>query len=151
MPEQFIKLANNFYVSPQITAEDVNVAKRMGVELIICNRPDGEEPNQPLKADIANAAQDLGIKFAFIPIDGRGVTRLHIEDFQKATKGNEGPVLAYCRSGTRSTMLRAFSRAVNGDIIAEIIGEASEAGYDLYTIAPSLEAVLPERRKKPRN
>ena len=150
MSDKFIPLAKGFFVAPQIDVDDVAAAKEMGIKLIISNRPDGEEIEQPLNEEIANAAKQLGIKFYHIPVDGRGIGKHHINDFKDAIEDHEGPILAFCRSGTRSTMVRAFYRASYGDVIADILEEASTAGYDLYTIVPSLEAVIPERRRKKR-
>ncbi len=150
MSDQFIPLASDFYVSPQITAKDIAQATELGVTLIISNRPDDEEPDQPQNAALEIAALAAGIKFERIPVDRRGVTKHHIEHFKKVMAEQEGPVLAFCRSGTRSTMLRAFVKASEGEAISDIVRQANSAGYDLYTIVPGLEAVAPEKRKRRR-
>lgn len=146
-PAKFIELAEGFYVSPQITLDDIEAAKDMGIKLIISNRPDGEEPHQPLNQDLESAATIAGIKFSRIPVDARGIARHHMDDFKQVMEGQDGPILAFCRSGTRSTMLRAFVQANTGQPVSDIVREASVAGYDLYTIVPRLEAVVPEKRR----
>lgn len=148
MSDKFKALTDGFYVSPQIIADDIKEAKNLGIKLIISNRPDSEEPGQPLNASLAEAAKEQGIAFVNIPIDHRGVSKAHIEHFKQTLGNHEGPVLAFCRSGTRSTILRAFVRASEGDNVNGLVREASAAGYDLYTIVPGLEAVAPDRRNK---
>jgi len=150
MSTKFKALTDTFYVSPQLDVEDVESAKAMGIGLIISNRPDREEPGQPLNSDIAAAADKHGIAFATIPIDQRGVSKVHIEHFKDVVKDHKGKILAFCRSGTRSTILRAFVRASEGDNVNGLVREAAAAGYDLYTIVPGLEAVVPDRRQKGR-
>lgn len=141
MAGKFIELADGFLVSPQIAPGDVAAAAARGVRLIINNRPDGEEPGQPEAADIAAAAGAAGIAFISIPVDGRGVGEDHLERFDAAIARADGPVLAYCRTGTRSTVLRALARARRGDDAGEIMSEAAAAGYNLSNIAPRLEAL----------
>lgn len=150
MSDKFKELTDGFYVSPQLSIEDIKDAKALGITLIISNRPDNEEPGQPLNNDLAEAAQQNDIAFARIPVDHRGVSKAHIEHFKQTTSEHEGPVLAFCRSGTRSTILRAFVRASEGDSVNGLVREAAAAGYDLYTIVPGLEAVAPDRRKAKR-
>jgi len=147
MTDKFIALSKDFYVSPQLSAEDIAAAKALGIKLIISNRPDDEEDDQPTAKTIKATALENDIKFVHIPIDQKGVARAHIDLFKEATDSHEGPILAYCRSGTRSTMLRAFSEARDGKVVSEIVKEAADAGYDLYTITPGLEAVGPSRRR----
>lgn len=140
MPADFIPLAPNFWVSPQIEATDLAAAKALGVTLVINNRPDGEEPGQPRGADIEAAAAALGISYVAIPVGPMGVSRDHLDDFDSAVGANKGGVLAFCRSGTRSTILRALAEARNGRAVDEIIGEAAEAGYNLAGQRRAIEA-----------
>ncbi len=146
-PNKFIGLADGFYVAPQLEDADIELAKNLGIKLIISNRPDHEEVGQPLNADLEKRAHTAGIRFVHIPVDSRGIGRHHMDDFKEALKDEKGPVLAFCRSGTRSTTLRAFVRASEGDVISDIVRQASDAGYELYTIVPRLEAVVPEKRR----
>ncbi len=131
MSHSFKPLADGFFVSPQIAPGDVEAAKALGVALIINNRPDGEEPGQPKSAAIAAAAKAAGIAYLEIPVSGMSISPAHLDAFDAAMKENEGPVLAFCRSGTRSTVLRAFARARAGDSADAIISEAADAGYNI--------------------
>ena len=131
MSTKFIPLAEGFYVAPQITADDVETAKALGVTLIINNRPDREEPGQPAGADIAAAAKAAGLAYLAIPVSGMSLGPAHLDAFDEAVRSNDGPILAFCRSGTRSTVLRAYARARAGEAAEAIIDEAANAGYNI--------------------
>lgn len=141
MAANFIELAEGFYVSPQIAAEDVAAAAALGIRLIINNRPDGEESGQPAGAEIEAAARAAGIAYLPIPIRGMGINNDHLDAFDAAIAGQDGPVLAYCRSGTRSTMLRALARARAGVDADEIIEEAANAGYSIAGQRETLQSL----------
>ncbi len=148
MSDKFTELAKDFYVTSQILPEDIEAAHALGITLIISNRPDNEEEGQPANSELEEKASELGIKFATIPVDRKGITLDHIDEFRNLTDDYEGSILAFCRSGTRSTTLRAYALANKGpDTVSEILVEAADAGYNLYPIAPGLEAVIPERRR----
>lgn len=141
MAPGFIKLADGFFVAPQIAPDDVLAAKAMGVTLIINNRPDGEEPGQPKGAAIEAAAKSAGIAYVAIPVSGAGIGPEHLDAFDRAVAAAEGGILAFCRSGTRSTVLRAMAAARAGDAVDAIIDEAAEAGYNIAGQRRALEAL----------
>jgi uncharacterized protein (TIGR01244 family) len=141
MTETFIPLAPHFWISPQIAADDLAAAKAIGVTLVINNRPDGEEFGQPKGADIEAAAKALGLSYVSIPVGPMGVSPGHLDAFDAAIAANRGGVLAFCRSGTRSTIVRALSEARAGRPVDDIISEAAEAGYNIAAQRRALEAV----------
>lgn len=141
MAPKFRPLADGFYVSPQIAEEDVAAAAALGVALIVNNRPEGEEPGQPQGAAIERAARAAGLDYVAIPISGMNVGDADLDAFDRAVAGARGAVLAFCRSGTRSTVVRALARARAGAKVDEIVNEAAEAGYDLSGLAPRLQAL----------
>ncbi len=141
MSTDFIPLAENFWVAPQIAAADLESAKASGVTLVINNRPDGEEPGQPRGAEIEAAAKALGLSYVAIPVGPMGVAAEHLDAFDLAIGTNKGGVLAFCRSGTRSTIVRALSEARKGRAPDDIIGEAAEAGYNIAGQRRALEAI----------
>lgn len=141
MAPTFIKLADGFFVAPQIRPGDVAAANDLGVTLIINNRPDGEELGQPKGAEIEAAARAAGLDYVAIPVSGMGIGPGHLDAFDAAVSGCKGGVLAYCRSGTRSTVLRAFARARAGDPVDDIINEAADAGYNIAGQRRVLEAL----------
>jgi uncharacterized protein (TIGR01244 family) len=131
MTGPFIPLADGFWVSPQIAPEDLETAKAMGIGLVINNRPDREEPGQPKGADIAAMAKALGLSYVAIPIGPAGVGPTELDAFDLAMAKAEGGVLAFCRSGTRSTVLRAHALARAGEAADALIDEAANAGYNI--------------------
>jgi uncharacterized protein (TIGR01244 family) len=130
-----IQLDATTFVSGQIRPEDVANAATAGVRTIVNNRPDGEEPGQPAGAEIEAAARAAGLVYRHIPIAG-GFSEAQVEAMAKALE--EGPALAFCRSGTRSTYLWALARAKQGADSETLVRAAAEAGYDLSPIAPYL-------------
>lgn len=141
---RFIELAPDFLVAPQISETDVAEAARLGVRLIVNNRPDREEPGQPMGAAIEKAARDAGIAYVAIPVTGMaGIDARDIAAFNAAIAAAAGPTLAFCRSGTRSTVLRALAQAARGADVDQLINEAASAGYNLSQLRGALEAQQP--------
>ena len=98
------QISDDFSVSSQITPADVAEIANAGYKSIICNRPDFEEPTQPMFNDIANAAHDAGLKSAHVPITGMP-TPAQISEMANAISELPKPIFAYCRSGNRSSIL----------------------------------------------
>jgi uncharacterized protein (TIGR01244 family) len=127
---EFRKVTERFSVSPQITPDDAREAAASGVALIISNRPDGEVPGQPTNAAIEAATTAAGAAFRRIPVVGRPTPEQAAEQ-AAAVAAAEGPVLAFCRSGTRSITAWALGEAANGRDRRELLRLAAAAGYDL--------------------
>jgi uncharacterized protein (TIGR01244 family) len=124
------RINDQISVSPQISPDDVPALKAKGFTTIINNRPDGEAPDQPAGDSVRQAAEAAGLGYHHIPLGRDGVTPDMVARTREALEGSAGPVLAYCRSGTRSTTLWALAQAGRmpaGDIVAE----AANAGYDV--------------------
>ena len=136
---EFNQLREGMLASPQIVAEDVARAKEAGVTLIINNRPDGEAADQPGGAEIEAAAHANGIAYRAIPVSSAGFSLPQIEEMQTALDSAEGTVLAYCRSGTRSTILWALANAKSGAQVDQLSEAAAAAGYDLSGIRPTMD------------
>lgn len=141
MTGKFVQIADKFYVAPQLSAQDLAAAGALGVTLVINNRPDGEEPFQPETAELARAARAAGLDYVDIPVtSAAAIADADIAAFADAAEGAKGAVLAFCRSGTRSAVLRALARASKGDAPGALIAEAAQAGYDIRGLRPRLEA-----------
>lgn len=126
------QLEDQTAVAGQIRPEEVPDLAARGIRMIVNNRPDGEEPGQPSASAIEAAAAEAGIGYRFIPV--AQLTSEAVEAMQAALADAEGPVLAFCKSGTRSTYLWALARSrmgEDGDALAE---KAARAGYDLAPI-----------------
>ncbi len=148
--DKFKKVSDEFWVSPQISVRDVNDAAAMGVKLIINNRPDGEALGQPKSAEIEAAAKAAGIDYIHIPVDRTGISPNHTTAFERAmNEAEDGPVLAFCRSGTRSILVRSYAEARFGKPVDLIISEAADAGYDISGHEPAL-TLLHDASKAPR-
>ena len=126
----FKSLDDTTFVSVQLAPEQVAEAAALGVTMIVNNRPDGEEPGQPMAAEIAAAAEAAGIGYRHIPVAG-GFTPDQVAAMAEALGAAEGKVLAFCKSGTRSTFLWALAEKQRGADGAAIIEQAAGAGYDL--------------------
>lgn len=126
-------------VAGQLSADEIRALAAEGYSTVICNRPDGEEPGQPPLSELQAAAKDAGIAFHHIPVSGGQFPESAISAFADALAGADGKVLAYCRSGTRSTCLWALSQARREEP-ASLIEAGARAGYDLSGLAPALAA-----------
>ncbi|PCD76851.1 TIGR01244 family sulfur transferase [Pseudothioclava arenosa] len=124
-------------VAPQITPEDVAEAARMGFRTLIDNRPD-EEITPDLHSDRMRAvAEAAGMAFYHLPYYPGEMTPELVAEFERVMAEVETPVLAYCRSGTRSSHLWAMSQA--GQMpIEEIVSRAAKWGYDHSALVPLL-------------
>jgi uncharacterized protein (TIGR01244 family) len=129
-----------FAASPQISLAQVEIAVKEGFKAIICNRPDGEDSGQLDAAEIAAACASHDLSFTHIPVVG-GVSQGQIDAMAAALDAADGPVLAYCRSGTRSTNLWAMAQATNGEDPEGLVSAAAEAGYDLSGLLPTLKSL----------
>jgi uncharacterized protein (TIGR01244 family) len=132
----FRSIDETIAVAGQITPAEIRDAARLGFTAVINNRPDGEEPGQPAGAAIAAAAAEAGMRYHAVPIDHGGFSRAQVEAMRDALAAQAGPVLAFCRSGTRSTFIWALARAADGADGAELRAKAAAAGYDLSPIQP---------------
>lgn len=135
------QINDSFYAAPQITVDDVAEARSIGVSLIINNRPEEEEHGQPAGGDIAAAARAAGMHYVAIPVTHAGFSSAQIDAMRAALDENEdGKTLAFCRSGTRSTLLWALAEARDGRNADEIDRDAAAAGYDVSPIRMLLDA-----------
>ncbi len=135
----FRSVTNDLMVSPQIGLDAVAEAKALGVTLIINNRPEGESEDQVPGADIEAAAQAAGLKYVAIPITHSGFSQPQVEAMVAALQGTEGKVLAYCRSGTRSTLLWALAESAQGGDPDSLTNMAAKAGYDVSPVRPLMD------------
>ena len=127
----FRNVTDDFSVAPQIAVADVAAAAAQGFTLVINNRPDGEAPDQPSSARMEAAARAAGLDYAYIPVRG-GPTSDQVEAVQAAIAGAKGPVLAFCRSGTRSIVTWSLGQAQSGARSRdELVRLGANAGYDL--------------------
>jgi sulfide:quinone oxidoreductase len=124
-------------VSPQVVPADVAEIATLGFRAIICNRPDGEGPDQPSQDEIAAVAREAGLEFRYLPVVAGVVSDADTAGFAEAMRDLPGPVLAYCRTGTRSATLWSLSQAGRRPL-PEILRLTKAAGYDMNGVARRL-------------
>jgi uncharacterized protein (TIGR01244 family) len=142
----FRELTPYVLASPQIGLAEIAAAKDMGVTLIINNRPDGEEPGAPQGDEIEAAAKAAGMAYISIPVTHAGFAEWQLTAMAEALGACEGKALAYCRSGTRSTLLWALAQAKGGMHPAEIADRAANAGYDVAPISMMIDTLAAQAR-----
>ena len=137
---QIRPLSPRYAVTPQIAVEDIPAIVAAGYKTIICNRPDAEVPPSHQAAAIEAAAQEAGLAFVVIPVTHQGLNMEMIDSQKAAMDASDGPVLAYCASGTRSSIVWSFAQAkeMSAD---DIIAATTAAGYDLGGMRGQLEAL----------
>ena len=126
-------------VSPQIMPEDVPVLAQAGFKVLVNNRPDDEVGPDIDHDAMAMAAEQAGMRYHYLPFRPGQITPQLIAEFGAATAG-QGPVIAYCRSGNRSTVLWALNQA--GRLPEdEILRIAADAGFDLSGVSPLIASL----------
>ena len=129
------QLDDRTLVSGQIAPHEVAGLAEQGVTLLVNNRPDGEEPGQPLAGEIEQAAAQAGISYRYVPII-RGIGPADVEEMQSALReAKDGKLLAFCRSGTRSALTLAVAQREEGRSAEDVVRMLNEAGFDHGPIA----------------
>ena len=131
----FRRVNDRLSVSPQITPADVAEAKARGFTTIVNNRPDGEAPDQPAAAEIEAAARAAGLAYVHVPVRGMP-TPEQVEETRAAILNSEGPVLAFCRTGTRCINTWSIGERLAGGDRDELVRIGQAAGYDLSQVLP---------------
>lgn len=139
------KIDDRISVAPQILPEDVAEIAAAGFTAIVNNRPDGEDMGQPDGADIRAAAAAAGLTYTEIPVTQAGFSHPQIDAMAQVLADATGPVLAYCRSGTRSCNLWALAAAKTDAHPDTLMAKAAATGYDLTGIRPLLDALASGR------
>ncbi|ALL14200.1 TIGR01244 family sulfur transferase [Caulobacter henricii] len=133
----FRRVTDSLSVSPQVTEADMARAAAEGFVLVINNRPDGEDPGQPSGATIEAAARAAGLDYVHIPVRGSPGPD-QVAAVQEAVASAAGPILAFCRSGTRSIVTWSIGQALSGDSDREtLVRQGADAGYDLSGVLPA--------------
>lgn len=138
------QITDTYSVSPQLAPGDMAALAQAGFSTVICNRPDAENPSPLQAAAMQAAAEAAGLDFVFNPIIGGQMTMDNVEEQRDAIDAAQGPVIAYCASGNRSTLCWALGQA--GDLPTdEIISRGEAWGYQLEWLRPQLEALAAQR------
>ena len=133
------KVSDNYYVSSQISEEDLVSFKNEGFSLIVCNRPNGEEDDQTDFELIHERCKSMGLTFINLPMILDDLQSELIFETKKILDKNK-KTLAYCRTGTRSIILWACANVLK-EKVDETIKMVSRAGYDLDHLRPMLDSI----------
>ncbi len=128
------KITEKVTVSPQIMVDDMAAIRDAGFRAIICNRPDGEGADQPSFEEIETAAKAVGIEARYVPVQSGMVKDEDVDAFGTALDEVQRPVLAYCRTGTRSATLWSFHESKKRPM-PDILAATKAAGYDMNGVA----------------
>ena len=141
MAPQLVSLAPGLSVTGRPDRPDIDALAHAGVRTIINNRLDGEDPGQLPAAEARRLAEALGIAYHHIPITAATLSRADVDAFAATLRDAPAPVVAHCRSGTRSTLLWALSQMREGAEPLRLVAEAARLGIDIAGL-PALAARL---------
>ena len=141
MTAELIPLASGLNVAGRLDRADIEELARAGVRTIINNRPDGEDPGQLPAADARELAEAHGIAYHHIPITAASLTKADVDAFAATLQSAAEPVVAHCRSGTRSALLWALTRLREGADPLALVAEAARHGIDIAGL-PAVAARL---------
>jgi uncharacterized protein (TIGR01244 family) len=138
---ELASLAPGLSVTGRLDAPDIEALADAGVRTIINNRPDGEDRGQLPAADARRIAEARGIAYHHIPITAATLSRADVDAFAAVLRDAPAPVVAHCRSGTRSTLLWALVRLREGADPFSLVAEAARHGIDIASL-PAVAARL---------
>lgn len=141
----FRQLTPRIFASPQIGLAEVAEAQAQGIGLIINNRPEGESDDQLAGTEIEAAAAAAGIAYVAIPVTHAGFSQPQVTAMAAALASTDAPVLAYCRSGTRSTLLWALAEASRGESPDALAAAAAAAGYDVTPVRAVMDMLASQK------
>lgn len=134
------RVNDSFAVTAQIDSTDVEALATQGVKSLICNRPNGEDKDQPAYGEIEATARRLGMRVSHIPVISSQITDQDVQAFGNAYNTMPRPLVAYCRTGTRSIILWALDQGNKGMSSQEILSIGSNTGYDLGETVKRIES-----------
>ncbi|WP_341214117.1 TIGR01244 family sulfur transferase [uncultured Limimaricola sp.] len=134
------RISPDYAVSPQIEPEDIPAIAEAGFTTVLCNRPDEEVPVELQAETLRIAAEAAGLRFAVNSVTHQGLNREIVDRQMQVLDGSDGPVLAYCASGTRSSIVWSLGQVGRMETDA-IIAATAKQGYDLERLRPQLEAL----------
>ena len=141
MSPHLVSLGPGLSVAGRLDRPDIEALAHAGVRTIVNNRPDGEDQGQLSAAEARRLAEALGIAYHHIPITAATLSRKDVEAFAATLRDAPAPVVAHCRSGTRSTLLWALGRMREGADPFALVAEAARHGIDIASL-PAVAARL---------
>src|ERR1051326_8433719 len=133
-PPPCAELAPGVSVAGRLDREDIAALAESGVRTIINNRPDGEDPGQLPAVEARRLAEAHGIAYHHIPVTAATLSNADVDAFEAVIGAAEQPILAHCRSGTRSTLLWSLVKLRQGAEPAQLIEQAARHGIDIAAL-----------------
>lgn len=127
-----------YFVSPQISVEDVPAIAAAGFRTVICNRPDAEVPPSHRADALKQAVEAAGMAFHVLELTHQTMTPDKVAQQRALSESCEGPVLAYCASGTRCSVVWALAH-VQDEGVDAVLEHTLRAGYQLDGLRPALK------------
>jgi sulfide:quinone oxidoreductase len=137
------QLTANLTISAQVTANDIPALQARGVQVLICNRPDGEGGDQPAWKEVAEVASAAGMQVHYVPVVQDSINADDVRSFATLLDEDKS-IHAFCRSGARTTVLWALAQLCKGKLVDEVLGMAWTAGYDLGQLPNNYAGVIAE-------
>lgn len=135
------QISAKLHIAPQLSADDIRQVRTDGIAAIINNRPDGEEAGQPTAARNRSVAEAAGLAYHHIPVVPGQVSEAQVRAFQSAVAEAPGPVLAHCKTGTRSATLYAIGEVLDGRMSRDdVVQLGRTVGLDLSGAVKWLDA-----------
>lgn len=129
---KLVPITDTFAVAGQPDLAEIAALGRSGARLLINNRPDGEGAGQPDSAAEADAAGRAGLAYRHLPVTGATIGRDDVARFRQALREADGPVVAHCRSGTRSLTLWVIGEVLDGRLSRDdVVDFGARRGFDL--------------------
>ncbi|HEY1797411.1 MAG TPA: TIGR01244 family sulfur transferase [Stellaceae bacterium] len=135
------ELAPGLSAAGKLDRADIEALADAGVKTIVNNRPDGEDPGQLPAADARKLAESRGIAYHHIPFTAATLTKAQVDEFAATLASAKGPIVAHCRSGTRSTLVWSLVRMREGADPMALVAQAAGNGIDI-AVLPALAARL---------
>lgn len=131
MNHNFKSLTDDVMVSPQISLSQIDSIIASGIKTVVCHRPDSELSSvEPDHTQVEDALAQHGIAFFYQPV--QQLAQPDIQQFATLLREQSAPLLAYCASGTRSTLLWALSQVlIENQSRDDVVKSAYAAGYDI--------------------
>ncbi|RDL42954.1 TIGR01244 family phosphatase [Marinomonas piezotolerans] len=131
-------LALNYSVAPQLDIADIEALKAAGYDMVINNRPDGETEDQPTSEQVRAAVEAAGLKYVYNPVDLKALSHKEVE-IQSAQISTDQKVFAFCRTGTRSSVLWVLANQEDEQTFNELVASVQQKGFDLGRCMPAME------------
>lgn len=137
---QLIPIDERIAIAGQLHPADLPEVAAAGITCIVNNRPDGESWGQPKAKELAEAAAKHGIAYADLPFKAPpAIQPAQVAELARFLGETEGRVLAFCRSGMRSSVIVAAAMVAQGVPLMDVLAKTAKAGYDLRQAAPFIE------------